>query len=99
LYKAKNSINKSFSADAIYKRELIIEKLEDLLKNYHQKMSYRGYPQNMPHYFEDYYTDRYGNGIKKCGDMLCAVPKKEIIVSDETPGFKETFSDVKVRNY
>ena len=53
----------------------------------------------MPHYFEDYYTDMYGNGIKNCGDMLCAVPKKEIIVSDETPGLKETFSDVRIRSY
>ena len=80
-------------------------KLEKLIKgciatkNYNNKFSPRGYPQNMPHYFEDYYTDMYGNGIKKCGDMLCAVPKKEIIVSDETPGLKETFSDVRIRSY
>ena len=99
LYKAKNSVNKSFSSDAVYERNLIIEKLENLIKNYNNKLSPRGYPQNMPHYFEDYYTDMYGNGIKNCGDMLCAVPKKEIIVSDETPGLKETFSDVRIRSY
>ena len=42
--------------------------------------------QNTSKYFEDYYTDKYGNGIRQCGDMMCAVPKKEIVVSDETPG-------------
>ena len=42
--------------------------------------------QNTSKYFEDYYTDQYGNGIRQCGNMMCAVPKKEIVVSDETPG-------------
>ena len=55
----------------IYKRELIIEKLETLISSYHQTKSPRGYSMNVPHYFEDYYTDKYGNGIKNCGDMLC----------------------------
>ena len=32
------------------------------------------------------YTDKYGNGIRQCGEMMCAVPKTEIVVSDETPG-------------
>lgn len=99
LYKAKDSVNKSFSSDAIYERELIIEKLEYLISNYSRDKSPRGYSQNMPHYFEDHYTDKYGNGIRNCGDMLCAVPKKEIIVSDETPGLKEKFSKIKTRNY
>ena len=99
LYKAKNSPNKSFSSDAIYKRELIIEKLETLISSYHQTKSPRGYSMNVPHYFEDYYTDKYGNGIKNCGDMLCATPKKEIIVSDETPSLKDKYSDVKTRSY
>jgi hypothetical protein len=31
--------------------------------------------------------------------MLCATPKKEIIVSDETPGLKDKYSDVKTRSY
>ena len=89
LYKAKNSPNKSFSADAIYERELLIEKLEKVISPNLPKMSPRGYPVNRPHFFEDHYTDAYGNGIRNCGDMLCATPKKEIIVSDETPGFKQ----------
>ena len=28
----------------------------------------------------------YGKGIRYQGDMMCAVPKREIVVSDETPG-------------
>tara|TARA_R110000744_G_scaffold336032_1_gene441364 strand:+ start:69 stop:851 length:783 start_codon:yes stop_codon:yes gene_type:complete len=88
LYKAKNSPGKSFSIDAIYKRELIIEKLEEIIHQYGKEMSPNAkFPKNMPHYFEDYYTDSFGNGVKKCGNMMCAVPKKEIVVSDETPGF------------
>ena len=86
LYKAKNSPNKSLSVDAIYKRELLIEKLENIISPNKSKTSPRGHPVNRPHYFEDHYTDRYGVGLKNCGDMLCATPKKEIIVSDETPG-------------
>ena len=34
----------------------------------------------------DYYTDKYGKGIRQQGDMMCAVPKREIVISDETPG-------------
>ena len=28
----------------------------------------------------------YGKGIRQQGGMMCAVPKREIVVSDETPG-------------
>jgi hypothetical protein len=88
LYNAKNSPGKSFSIDAIYKRELIIEKLEEIIYKYGKNESPNSkFPKNIPHYFEDYYTDLYGNGVRKCGDIVCAVPKKEIVVSDETPGF------------
>ena len=72
----------------IYKREFIIEKLEEMVNVYGLKpySPHSNLGQNTSKYFEDYYTDRYGNGIRKCGDMMCAVPKKEIVVSDETPG-------------
>ena len=90
LFKAKNAPVKmtSFSADAIYKRELIISKLEEMVIKYQLKpySPNRNFEQNTSKYFEDYYTDEFGNGIRQCGDMMCAVPKQEIVVSDETPG-------------
>ena len=90
LFKAKDTPVKmtSFSADAIYKRELIIDKLEEMVNEYGLKpySPNAGLEQNTSKYFEDYYTDKYGNGIRQCGDMMCAVPKREIVVSDETPG-------------
>mgnify|MGYP003113635029 FL=1 len=90
LFKAKDAPVKmtSFSADAIYKREFIIKKLEEMVNVYGLKpySPNSNLSQNTSKYFEDYYTDRYGNGIRQCGDMMCAVPKKEIVVSDETPG-------------
>ena len=90
LFKAKDTPVKmtSFSADAIYSRELIISKLEEMVNLYGLKpySPNARLTQNTSKYFEDYYTDRYGHGIRQCGDMMCAVPKREIIVSDETPG-------------
>ena len=92
LFEAKNAPVKmtSFSADAIYSRELILSKLEEMVNIYGLKpvSPNAGLTQNTSKYFEDYYTDQYGNGIRQCGDMMCAVPKREIIVSDETPGEK-----------
>ena len=88
LFKAKNSPGKSFSVDAIYKRELIINLLEEILYNYGKNESFNHYYHNTPHYFEDYYAEEYGNSVRKRNNMVCAVPKREIIVSDETPGFK-----------
>jgi hypothetical protein len=90
LFKAKDAPVKmtSFSADAIYKRELIIDLLEEMVNVYGLKpfSPNSGLGQNTSKYFEDYYTDMYGNGIRTRGDMMCAVPKREIVVSDETPG-------------
>ena len=63
-------------------------KLKEIIYEYGgEKSPNAKFPKNIPHYFEDYYTDSFGNGVKICGDMICAIPKKEIIVSDETPGF------------
>ena len=90
LFRAKDTPVKmtSFSADAIYSRELIISKLEEMVNLYGLKpySPNARLTQNTSKYFEDYYTDRYGNGIRQCGNMMCAVPKREIVVSDETPG-------------
>jgi len=90
LFKAKDAPVKmtSFSADAIYKREFIIDLLEEMVDIYGLKPTSpnAGLGQNTSKYFEDYYTDKYGKGIRQQNDMMCAVPKKEIVVSDETPG-------------
>ena len=90
LFKAKDSPVKmtSFSADAIYKRELILDLLEEMVDVYGLKpvSPNARLGQNTSKYFEDYYTDQYGKGIRQQGDMLCAVPKREIVISDETPG-------------
>mgnify|MGYP000132545759 CR=1 FL=1 len=56
---------------------------------------------------EDYYSDDGRNGLRECGNLLCAVPKREIVVSDETPEesygtLKETSDEIlmkDVRNY
>ncbi len=90
LFKAKDAPVKmtSFSADAIYKRELILDLLEEMVDVYGLKpvSPNARLGQNTSKYFEDYYTDQYGKGIRQQGDMLCAVPKREIVISDETPG-------------
>ena len=90
LFEAKNAPVKmtSFSADAIYKTDFLIDKLEEMVYKYGLKpySPNARLAQNTSKYFEDYYTDQYGKGIRQCGDMICAVPKKEIVVSDETPG-------------
>ena len=90
LFEAKNCPVKitSLSVDAIYKRDLLISKLEKMVYEYnlYPTSPNRGFYQNTSKYFEDYYSDNGGNGLRNCGDMLCAVPKREIVVSDETPG-------------
>ena len=90
LFKAKDAPVKmtSFSADAIYKRELIIDLLEEMVNVYRLRPTSpnKQFGQSQSKYFEDYYTDMYGKGIRYQGDMMCAVPKREIVVSDETPG-------------
>ena len=90
LFEAKDSPVKitSISADAIYKRELLVEKLEEMVNKYKLKPNSpnKYFEQNTSKYFEDYYSDDGNNGLRQCGDMLCAVPKRELVVSDETPG-------------
>ena len=90
LFKAKDAPVKmtSFSADAIYKREFILDLLEEMVDVYGLKpvSPNARLGQNTSKYFEDYYTDRYGKGIRQQGDMMCAVPKRELVISDETPG-------------
>ena len=72
FYPASKSPGSSLSVDALYKTELLIEKLEELMQH-----SSRRFPLHLPHHFEDIFHEpngvtRWGNGIK------CAIPKKII---------------------
>jgi hypothetical protein len=111
LFEAKDAPVKitSLSADAVYKREFLVDKLKEMIDIYQLK-SYspnHNFEQNTSKYFEDYYSDDGRNGLRECGNLLCAVPKREIVVSDETPGesygtLKETSDEIlmkDVRNY
>ena len=89
LFKAQDAPVKitSFSADALYRREFLISLLENVISKYgHSSKSPRGFGQNTSKYFEDCCSDDNNGGVRTYGEMLCAVPKKEIVVSDETPG-------------
>mgnify|MGYP003115502475 CR=1 FL=1 len=94
LFKAKDAPIKmtSFSVDAIYETELLINLLTELIKSYEKntglpdKCPRRGFGKNTTWYFEAYYSDNRGQGVRSFNDLMCAVPKKEIVVSDETPG-------------
>ena len=73
-YKASKSPGSSLSVDALYKTNLLIEKLEVLL-NYPPKR----FPLNLPHHYEDIFHEP--NGVTKWGnDIICAVPKDEILI-------------------
>ena len=89
LFEAKDAPIKitSFSVDAIYKRELLVDKLEEIVNVYKLKPNSpnKKFEQNTSKYFEDYYSDDGANGVRQCGNLLCAVPKRELVVSDETP--------------
>ena len=90
IFNAKDAPVKitSFSADAVYKREFLISLLEDMIFNYGLKeySPNAHFEQNTSKYFEDYFSDNGSNGVRAYGELICAVPKKEIVVSDETPG-------------
>ena len=107
LFEAKDAPVKitSLSADAIYKREFLVDKLEEMIYVYQLKRysPNHNFEQNTSKYFEDYYSDDGNNGLRSCGDLLCAVPKREIVVSDETPGesygtLRETSEEILMRD-
>ena len=79
-YKATNSPGSSLSVDALYKKDLFVEKLEELLQ-----YNSRRFPKNLPHHYEDIFHEP--NGVTRWGDdVLCAVPKEIIImhIQEET---------------
>jgi len=72
LYPASKSPGSSLSVDALYKTELLIEKLKELLLHNPKR-----FPLHLPHHYEDIFHEP--NGVRKWGDkILCAVPKKII---------------------
>ena len=82
-YKASNSPGSSLSVDALYKTDLLIQKLEKLMNYYPRR-----FPLNLPHHYEDIFLEP--NGVLSWGDnIMCAVPKKEILIHTQTE--TETF--------
>jgi|TARA_R110000765_G_scaffold104902_2_gene194850 hypothetical protein len=82
-YNASDSPGSSLSVDALYKTEMLIGKLENLIS-----YNSRRFPLNLPHHFEDIYHEP--NGVRLWGkDIVCAIPKKEIFI--HTQPETETF--------
>tara|TARA_Y100000310_G_scaffold213351_1_gene214280 strand:+ start:808 stop:1488 length:681 start_codon:yes stop_codon:yes gene_type:complete len=74
LYPASKSPGSSLSVDAIYKTELLKEKLIELVD-----YKSRRFPVHLPHHYEDIFHEP--NGVTKWGDdILCAVPKEIILM-------------------
>lgn len=80
FYPSTKSPGSSLSVDALYKTELLKEKLEELLPYNPNR-----FPLHLPHHYEDIFHEP--NGVRKWGEnVLCAVPQ-EIIwmhVQEET---------------
>ena len=82
LYKAIDSPGSSLSVDALYKTEIFVEKLTEL-----QQYASHRFPLNLPHHYENIFHEDNNNGVRKLGkDVICAVPKKEILkhIQEET---------------
>ena len=67
------------SVDSIWRRDVLIDSLQDLIDKNHPQYQK---PHMLEHYRPNSLPARYPN-------MLCAVPKKEIIVSDDDPGYSK----------
>jgi len=74
FYSALKSPGSSLSVDAIYKTDLLKERLVEL-QNYEP----RRFPVHLPHHFEDIFIEP--NGVLRWGkDVLCAIPKDIILM-------------------
>jgi len=74
FYPASKSPGSSLSVDAIYKTDMLKEKLREL-----QSYAPRRFPIYLPHHFEDIFVEP--NGVTKWGDdVLCAIPKNIILM-------------------
>ena len=87
VYSALNSPGSSLSVDAIYKTELLKEKLIDLMNYQSQR-----FPVHLPHHYEDVFHEP--NGVTMWGeDVLCAIPKEIILMhkQEETETYLNKF--------
>ena len=79
LYPATKSPGSSFSVDALYKTEVLIDNLEEL-----QNYPPRRFPLNLPHHYEDIFHEENNKGVKSLGnDVLCAIPKDVILMHEQ----------------
>ena len=79
FYPATKSPGSSLSVDAIYKTDLLREKLIEL-----QNHPSKRFPLNLPHHYEDIFHEGYNNGVRKWGkDVLCAIPKEVILMHEQ----------------
>ena len=79
FYPASKSPGSSLSVDALYKTEVLREKLIEL-----QNHPPRRFPLNLPHHYEDIFHEENNKGVKALGDdVLCAIPKDIIIMHEQ----------------
>jgi hypothetical protein len=79
FYPATKSPGSSLSVDAIYKTDLLKEKLIEL-----QNYDSHEFPVSLPHHFENIFHEGYSNGVRKWGkDVLCAIPKEIILMHEQ----------------
>ena len=79
LYPASKSPGSSLSVDALYKTDVLKEKLIELKQHGPNR-----FPLNLPHHYEDIFSEMYNNGVRKWGDdVLCAIPKDIIIMHEQ----------------
>ena len=79
LYPASKSPGSSLSVDALYKTDVLKEKLIELKQHGPNR-----FPLNLPHHYEDIFSEMYNNGVRKWGDdVLCAIPKEIIIMHEQ----------------
>jgi len=78
-YSATKSPGSSLSVDALYKTDLLIEKLTEL-----QNFLPRRFPLNLPHHYEDIFHEENNMGVRVLGDdVLCAIPKDVILMHEQ----------------
>lgn len=73
-FHAKNSPHGNLSIDSVFRKDILKSSLERIKNN----------PEKRPHVLEEESPPWV---VKKYPDLLCAIPKRAIIVSDDDPGF------------
>ena len=86
---SKNSPFGVLSIDAIFRKDVLEKSLERLIDG-----SWNKSEENKPHILEyGKYKTAAGSDwnwlVEGMPDMLCAIPKKEIVISDDDPGYSK----------